>query len=86
MQLLVKVVRRVVCDSRNGEVSRPLLLLRILLTVFNSPQCKKFADRYIEFDFVIVFIDLVLIKPQVCRVRGCRNRSDRETPNYTNDI
>jgi hypothetical protein len=31
------------------------------------PQCKKFADKYVEHDFVVLFIDLVLIKPEVYR-------------------
>ncbi|KAL4916948.1 Arv1-like family-domain-containing protein [Aspergillus aurantiobrunneus] len=31
------------------------------------PHCKRFADKYIEHDFVVIFIDLVLIKPQVYR-------------------
>lgn len=30
------------------------------------PRCKEFADKYVEHDFVVLFIDLVLIKPQVC--------------------
>jgi len=30
-------------------------------------QCKKFADKYIEHDFVVLFIDIILIKPQVYR-------------------
>ena len=29
------------------------------------PRCKRFADKYVENDFVVVFIDLVLVKPQV---------------------
>jgi hypothetical protein len=29
------------------------------------PRCKCFADKYVEHDFVVLFIDLVLIKPQV---------------------
>lgn len=29
------------------------------------PSCKRFADKYVEHDFVVLFIDLVLIKPQV---------------------
>jgi hypothetical protein len=29
------------------------------------PRCNKFADKYVEHDFVVLFIDLVLIKPQV---------------------
>ncbi|KAF2673158.1 Arv1-domain-containing protein [Microthyrium microscopicum] len=31
------------------------------------PQCQRFADKYVEHDFVVLFIDLVLIKPQVYR-------------------
>ncbi|KAF1361189.1 ARV1-like protein [Lizonia empirigonia] len=30
-------------------------------------RCKKFADKYVEHDFVVLFIDLVLIKTQVYR-------------------
>ena len=30
------------------------------------PRCKRFADKYVEHDLVVLFIDLVLIKPQVC--------------------
>ena len=29
------------------------------------PRCKRFADKYVEHDFVVIFIDLVLVKPQV---------------------
>ncbi len=29
------------------------------------PRCKRFADKYVEHDLVVLFIDLVLIKPQV---------------------
>src|ERR1700744_5561753 len=29
------------------------------------PRCKSFADKYVEHDLVVLFIDLVLIKPQV---------------------
>ncbi|KAJ5970429.1 Arv1 protein [Penicillium vulpinum] len=31
------------------------------------PRCQRFADKYVEYDFVVLFIDLVLIKPQVYR-------------------
>ncbi|CAI6337423.1 unnamed protein product [Periconia digitata] len=31
------------------------------------PRCKRFADKYVEHDFVVLFIDLVLIKPEVYR-------------------
>ncbi|KAG4306563.1 hypothetical protein PORY_000551 [Pneumocystis oryctolagi] len=29
------------------------------------PLCKRFADKYVEFDYVILAIDVMLIKPQV---------------------
>lgn len=32
------------------------------------PRCKRFADKYVEHDFVVLFIDLVLVKPQVSQV------------------
>ena len=38
------------------------------------PRCKGFADKYVEHDFVVLFIDLVLIRPQV-GLRCCRGRS-----------
>jgi lipid intermediate transporter len=28
-------------------------------------KCGSFCDKYVEHDFVVLFIDLVLIKPQV---------------------
>lgn len=31
------------------------------------PKCGKFADRYIEFDNVILFLDLLLLRPQAYR-------------------
>ena len=31
------------------------------------PRCKRFADKYVEHDYVVLFIDLVLVKPQVCQ-------------------
>ena len=34
------------------------------------PRCKRFADKYVEHDFVVLFIDLVLVKPQVCSEVG----------------
>ena len=34
------------------------------------PRCKRFADKYVEHDFVVLFIDLVLVKPQVRMVVG----------------
>lgn len=40
------------------------------------PHCKRFADKYVEHDFVVLFIDLVLIKPQVCRTCACVLNSD----------
>jgi len=37
----------------------------IRLTV--CQKCGNFCDKYVEHDFVVMFIDLVLIKPQVYR-------------------
>nr|OQO19774.1 hypothetical protein B0A51_13457 [Rachicladosporium sp. CCFEE 5018] len=31
------------------------------------PRCKGFADKYVEHDFVVLCIDLVLIRPEVYR-------------------
>ena len=39
-------------------------------------KCGRFCDKYVEHDFVVLFIDLVLIKPQVCNRRRCRRQSD----------
>ena len=33
--------------------------------VMQCPRCRRFADKYVEHDFVVLFIDLVLVKPQV---------------------
>ncbi|OQD80009.1 hypothetical protein PENANT_c040G06958 [Penicillium antarcticum] len=33
------------------------------------PRCQRFADKYVEYDFVVLFIDLVLIKPQRSIIR-----------------
>jgi lipid intermediate transporter len=38
------------------------------------PQCHRFADKYVEHDFVVLFIDLVLIKPQVRASPVCSTR------------
>uniref|UniRef100_A0A0L0P7Q9 Protein ARV n=1 Tax=Candidozyma auris TaxID=498019 RepID=A0A0L0P7Q9_CANAR len=31
------------------------------------PKCGKLADKYIEFDYVILFLDVLLLKPQAYR-------------------
>ena len=33
----------------------------------NQPKCNLFADRYLETDFIIIFIDMVLQKRTVYR-------------------
>jgi lipid intermediate transporter len=43
-------------------------------------RCKRFADKYVEHDFVVLFIDLVLIKPQVSK---CFGRTRRRTARLT---
>ncbi|RPA97873.1 Arv1-domain-containing protein [Choiromyces venosus 120613-1] len=47
------------------------------------PRCKRFADKYVEHDFVVLFIDLVLIKPQVYR-HLLFNRLGREDDRFEN--
>lgn len=37
----------------------------VRLTVCKN--CGRFCDKYVEHDFVVLFIDMVLIKPQVYR-------------------
>jgi len=37
-------------------------------------KCGQFCDKYVEHDFVVIFIDLVLIKPQVRALRGARRQ------------
>lgn len=40
-------------------------------------KCGRFCDKYVEHDFVVLFIDLVLIKPQV-RARRKTTRNPKE--------
>ncbi|EME43756.1 hypothetical protein DOTSEDRAFT_129302 [Dothistroma septosporum NZE10] len=49
------------------------------------PRCKRFADKYVEHDFVVLFIDLVLIKPQVYR-HLLFNRLGREDDKFDPSI
>ena len=46
------------------------------------PRCKRFADKYVEHDFVVLFIDLVLVKPQVRMVVGS-SREEWEPANVS---
>jgi lipid intermediate transporter len=48
-----------------SKADSPTLGKGVRLT--QCPHCKRFADKYVEHDFVVLFIDLVLIKPQVYR-------------------
>jgi hypothetical protein len=43
----------------------------IRLTVCKN--CGRFCDKYVEHDFVVLFIDLVLIKPQVRQQSALRH-------------
>ncbi|KAL2834477.1 Arv1-like family-domain-containing protein [Aspergillus cavernicola] len=49
------------------------------------PHCKRFADKYVEHDFVVIFIDLVLIKPQVYR-HLLFNRLESDEHNFDRSI
>lgn len=42
----------------------------IRLTVCKN--CGRFCDKYVEHDYIVLFIDLVLIKPQVRGAQGGR--------------
>ena len=44
--------------SRKGIGGRDVRLTQ-------CPRCKRFADKYVEHDYVVLFIDLMLVKPQV---------------------
>ena len=46
-----------------GEAKKSSSSSDVRLT--QCPRCKRFADKYVEHDFVVLFIDLVLVKPQV---------------------
>lgn len=49
--------------------------IKLLFTEFKSkyiqmavcPDCGKLADKYIEYDYVILFLDVLLLKPQAYR-------------------
>jgi hypothetical protein len=47
------------------------------------PNCKGFADKYVEHDFVVLFIDLVLIKPEVRLTPGRMERRASHRANNT---
>ena len=47
--------------SRGGGVGSDVRLTQ-------CPRCKRFADKYVEHDYVVLFIDLVLVKPQACPI------------------
>jgi hypothetical protein len=52
------------------------------------PRCKRFADKYVEHDFVVLFIDLVLIKPQVRRtiLQSLKTRlQNPQSPSFSHD-
>lgn len=52
--------------SRKGKRGSGVVGGDVRLT--QCPRCKRFADKYVEHDFVVLFCDLVLVKPQVS---GC---------------
>ncbi|RMZ73350.1 arv1-like family [Pyrenophora seminiperda CCB06] len=53
--------------------------------ILPHPLCKKFADKYVEHDFVILFIDLVLIKAEVYR-HLLFNRLERDDDRFDRSI
>lgn len=46
------------------------------------PRCKRFADKYVEHDFVVLFIDLVLVKPQVSSTPKRLSRNSQLTMRF----
>ncbi|KAI9213657.1 hypothetical protein DS838_001445 [Geotrichum bryndzae] len=48
------------------------------------PQCNKFADKYIEYDNVLIFIDLLLLRPQVYRHMVYNTLAASEDPSSKN--
>ncbi|KAI4204836.1 MAG: hypothetical protein LQ350_000902 [Teloschistes chrysophthalmus] len=60
-------------DTKNGKPAAgnspkpaPTALLTGDVRLTQCPRCKRFADKYVEHDYVVLFIDLMLVKPQVC--------------------
>lgn len=51
------------------------------------PRCKRFADKYVEHDFVVLFCDLVLVKPQVswCPTLAGKSRERKDVGNGMDD-
>lgn len=37
------------------------------IRLFQCSNCQEFADKYVEFDLVVLFIDLILLKKQAYR-------------------
>ncbi|KAL8629512.1 hypothetical protein Q9189_004750 [Teloschistes chrysophthalmus] len=61
-------------DTKNGKPAAgnspkpaPTALLTGDVRLTQCPRCKRFADKYVEHDYVVLFIDLMLVKPQVYR-------------------
>ncbi|KAL9587016.1 MAG: hypothetical protein Q9212_000544 [Teloschistes hypoglaucus] len=61
-------------DTKNGEPragnspkSGPTAVVTGDVRLTQCPRCKRFADKYVEHDYVVLFIDLMLVKPQVYR-------------------
>lgn len=51
--------------AKGGGESARRTLAGADVRLTQCPRCKRFADKYVEHDFVVLFIDLVLVKPQV---------------------
>jgi hypothetical protein len=41
--------------------------MRTLFSITCQNQCKATVDKYVEFDLVLIAMDLLLLKPQVYR-------------------
>jgi lipid intermediate transporter len=62
------------CGSPVAELYKEFSKGNIRLT--KCDVCKKFADKYVEMEPMIVFLDMMLLKPKVYR-HVLKNRLDR---------
>ncbi|MCJ1478557.1 sterol homeostasis protein [Lambiella insularis] len=58
---------KVTNSAKDAAESKPGGVVGGDVRLTQCPRCKRFADKYVEHDFVVLFIDLVLVKPQVYR-------------------
>ncbi|TPX45588.1 hypothetical protein SeMB42_g03943 [Synchytrium endobioticum] len=65
MRIVAMTYVCVECGTPSSSLYTEYSKGNIILT--QCGKCLKFADKYLEFDGVLLFIDMVLLKPQVYR-------------------